>query len=103
VAAAVVVGIEPEWTRRVARGIAGSGKPVESHSIERFGDLRTLEAAARSAQRLVQDASELRREPVERRELVISIKCGESDTTTGLGSCPTVARVVDRQVETAAP
>jgi (2R)-sulfolactate sulfo-lyase subunit beta len=99
VAAAVVVGIEPNWTHRVAEGIARSGKPVESYSIERYGDLRTLAAAARSAQQLLQDAGELRREPVERRELVISIKCGESDTTTGLGSCPTVARVVDRHVE----
>jgi len=98
VAAAVVVGIEPNWTHHVADGIARSGRPVESYSIERFGDLRTLAAAARTAQQLLQDASELRREPVERREVVISIKCGESDTTTGLGSCPTVAQVVDRHV-----
>ena len=98
VAAVVVIGIEPNWTQHVAEGIAGSGKPVESYSIERFGDLRTLEAAARTAQQFVQDASELRRVPVERREVVISIKCGESDTTTGLGSCPTVAQVVDRHV-----
>ena len=98
VAAAVVIGIEPNWTQRVADGIARSGKPVESCSIERFGDLRTLAAAARAAQQLLQDASELRREPIRRSELVISIKCGESDTTTGLGSCPTVAQVVDRHV-----
>ncbi len=98
VAAAVVVGIEPTWTERVAEGIATSGKPVESFSIERHGDLETLAAAARAAQRLAQDASELHREPVSRQELTISIKCGESDTTTGLGSCPTVAQVVDRHV-----
>jgi (2R)-sulfolactate sulfo-lyase subunit beta len=98
VAAAVVVGIEPSWTARVADGIAAAGRPVERFSIERHGDLRTLEAAARAAQRLLQDASEQRREPVERREVTISIKCGESDTTTGLGSCPAVARVVDRHV-----
>jgi len=98
VAAAVVVGIEPNWTHHVTEGIARSGKPVESYSIERFGDLRTLAGAGRSAQQLLQDASELRREQVERREVVISIKCGESDTTTGLGSCPTVAQVVDRHV-----
>jgi (2R)-sulfolactate sulfo-lyase subunit beta len=98
VAAAVVVCIEPNWAQRVAEGIAATGKPVEAYSIERFGDLRTLAAAARSAQQMLQDATELRREPVERRELLISIKCGESDTTTGLGSCPTVAQVVDRHV-----
>jgi (2R)-sulfolactate sulfo-lyase subunit beta len=32
-------------------------------------------------------------------EIWVSIKCGESDTTTGLASCPTVARVVDRVVD----
>ena len=99
VAAAIVIGIEPTWTKRVADGIARTGKPVEAYSIERFGDLKTLAAAARSAQRLLQDASELRREPVEARELRLSIKCGESDTTTGLGSCPTVAQAVDRHVQ----
>src|SRR3979409_132054 len=62
VAAVVVIGIEPSWTHRGADRTARSGKPVESSSIERFGDLRTLAAAARSAQQLLQDASELRRE-----------------------------------------
>ncbi|MFZ0214480.1 MAG: UxaA family hydrolase [Candidatus Dormiibacterota bacterium] len=99
VAAAIVIGIEPTWTKRVADGIAKTGKPVEAYSIERFGDLKTLAAAARSAQQLLQDASELHREPVEARELRLSIKCGESDTTTGLGSCPTVAQAVDRHVQ----
>ena len=29
-------------------------------------------------------------------ELYISVKCGESDTTTGLSSCPTVGNVIDK-------
>ena len=98
IAAAVVVCIEPNWANRVAEGIARSGKPVEVFSIERHGDLATLAAASRAAQQLAQDAAEIRREPVDRSEIVISIKCGESDTTTGLGSCPTVSQVVDRHV-----
>ncbi len=99
VAAAVVIGIEPNWTRRVADGIAASGKPVAQFSIEGHGDLATIQQAARAAQRFVQDASELRREPVELKDVVVSIKCGESDTTTGLASCPTVAQVVDRVID----
>jgi (2R)-sulfolactate sulfo-lyase subunit beta len=98
VAAAVVIGIEPNWTNRIVEEIARSGKPVEGFSIERFGDLKTQSAAARVAQHMLQDASELQREPIEREELTISIKCGESDTTTGLGSCPTVSQVVDGHV-----
>jgi len=99
VAAAVVVGIEPNWTRRVADGIAATGKPVEAFSIEGHGDLRTHERAARTLARFVQDASEHQREPVEPGEIMLSIKCGESDTTSGLGSCPTTAEVVDRWVD----
>lgn len=98
VAAAVVIGIEPNWTNRIVEGIARTGKPVEGFSIERFGDLKTLSTAARVTQQFLQDTSELQREPIERQELIISIKCGESDTTTGLGSCPTVSQAVDRHV-----
>ena len=98
VAAAVVIGIEPTWTSRIVEGVALTGKPVEGFSIERQGDLRTIEAAARRIAQFAQDAAELRREPVERGEIMMSIKCGESDTTSGLGSCPTTAQAVDRHV-----
>jgi len=99
VAAVLVIGIEPNWTDRVADGIAASGKPVERLSIERHGDLETISNGARLAYRLLQDASELVREPVERHEVMVSIKCGESDTTSGLASCPTVGVAVDRLIE----
>jgi len=96
VAACLVVGIEPEWTGRIVEGIASSGKPVEGLSIERHGDLRTIEAVSRRAQQLLQRSSELRREECGVQELYVSAKCGESDTTTGLASCPAVGRVLDR-------
>lgn len=99
VAAVVVVGIEPNWTRRVVEGIAATGKPVEGFWIEGNGDLRTHERVARRLAQFVRDASEIQREPVERGEIMMSIKCGESDTTSGLGSCPTTAQVVDRWVD----
>ncbi|MDA8185343.1 MAG: UxaA family hydrolase [Acidimicrobiales bacterium] len=98
VAAAVVVGIEPSWTERVVEGIAASGKPVVGLSIERHGDLATIADGARHAASMMQGASELVREPVDLSEVMVSIKCGESDTTSGLGSCPTTGQVVDRHV-----
>jgi len=98
VAAAVVIGIEPTWTEQIASGIAETGKPVASFSIERNGDLRVLEMAARRAAQLLQDASELTRVPVERGELLMSIKCGESDTTSGLGANPATSQAVDRHI-----
>lgn len=98
VAAAVVIGIEPSWTERIASGIAETGKPVAQFSIERHGDLRVLEMAGRRAAQLLQDASELSRVPVERGELLMSIKCGESDTTSGLGANPATSEAVDRHI-----
>lgn len=99
VAAVLVVCIEPNWAKRVADGIAATGKPVEFLSIEGKGDLETIRKGAWKAKEFVQWAGELQREPVELGELTVSIKCGESDTTTGLGSCPTVSYAVDRIVE----
>ena len=96
VAAVVVVGIEPNWTKKIADGIAETGKPVAGFSIERHGDLKTIEMAARKAAEFLQSASECQREPVDVTELVVSVKCGESDTTSGLASNPTVGAVVDR-------
>jgi (2R)-sulfolactate sulfo-lyase subunit beta len=99
VGSVVVIGIEPTWTGQVVDGIAKTGKKVEGFSVEHNGDLQTVERAARVAAKFLQDDSECRREPVERHEIMLSIKCGESDTTSGLGSCPTTAEVVDRWVE----
>ena len=98
VAAAVVIGIEPTWANRVADGIAESGKPVARLALEGRGDLAVVTEGARHAARFLQDASESHRTPVERSEILLSIKCGESDTTSGIGANPTTARVVDRHV-----
>ena len=99
VAAVVVIGIEPNWTNRIIEGIAKTGKPVEGISIEGRGDLKVIEHAARIAQGFLQDASELQREPVDRSEIMLTTKDGESDTTTGLGSCRITAYLSDKWVE----
>lgn len=96
VAACVVIGIEPGWTKRVVDGIAATGKPVQGFSIEQNGDLKTIMDASRAAKEMVHYASELQREDCPLSDLWISTKCGESDTTTGLGSCPTVGNMYDK-------
>ncbi|HIC89712.1 MAG TPA: D-galactarate dehydratase [Anaerolineae bacterium] len=98
VAAAIVIGIEPKWTQQIVEGIAETGKPVAGFSIERHGDLKTIEMAARKALEFVQHASSVQREPIELGELTVSAKCGESDTTLGLASNPTVGRVLERMI-----
>jgi len=99
VAAAIIVGIEPNWTERVVEGIRSTGKPVAGFSIERHGDLETIRKASRKAQQFVQEASSQQREEIEFGDIWLSTKCGESDTTTGLASCPTTAQVIDPVVE----
>ena len=99
VAAVVVIGIEPEWTNRIVEGIKKTGKPVEGFSIERTGDIGTIAKASWKAKEYVHWASELRREEVDLSEIWVSVKCGESDTTSGLASNPTVGNAIDKLVE----
>ncbi len=102
VAAVVVIGIEPGWTQKLVDGIAETGKPVSGFSIERNGDLKTIEMASRRAMEYVQWATELQRTECTSDELYVSIKCGESDTTSGLASNPTVGNAVTKLVKTGA-
>lgn len=96
VAACIVIGIEPGWTKRIVDGIAQTGKPVAGFSIEQNGDLKTIMDASHKAKEYVHYATELQREECSISELWVSTKCGESDTTTGLGSCPTVGNMYDK-------
>ena len=96
VAAVIVIGIEPGWTKKIVDGIAETGKPVAGFSIEQNGDLKTIMDASRKAKEFVHYATELQREECSISELWVSTKCGESDTTTGLGSCPTVGNMYDK-------
>ena len=98
VAAVVVIGIEGGWTQRVVDGIAKTGKPVVGFGIEGTGDIMTIAKASRVAKDFVQAASELQREECDVSELWVSAKCGESDTTTGLASCPTVGNMYDKLI-----
>jgi (2R)-sulfolactate sulfo-lyase subunit beta len=96
VAAVVVIGIEPEWTKQVVEGIAKTGKPVEGFWIEQNGDFETIRKASWKAKEFVHWATELQKEDVPLTDLWVSTKCGESDTTTGLSSCPTVGNMYDK-------
>lgn len=96
VAAVIVIGIEPGWTNKVVDGIKATGKPVEGFWIEQNGDHNTICAASKAAREFVQHASELQREECDINELWVSTKCGESDTTSGLASCPTTGNAFDK-------
>ena len=96
VAAVVVIGIEPIWTQRVVDGIAKTGKPVVGLGIEKHGDLETIRVASLKAKEFVHYATELQRVECDVKELWVSCKCGESDTTSGIAGNPTVGNAFDK-------
>ena len=96
VAAVVVIGIEDGWAKKVADGIAATGKPVSFFGIEGHGDHETIRRASQKAREYLQWASELRREERPLKDLWVSTKCGESDTTSGCGANPTVGNAFDK-------
>ncbi|MEE8542787.1 MAG: UxaA family hydrolase, partial [Gammaproteobacteria bacterium] len=98
VAACVVIGIEPDWTQQIVDGIAETGKPVAGFSIEQHGDLATIASASRAAKDFVHMTSGERREECSVADLWVAAKCGESDTTTGLASCPAVGNMYDKWI-----
>jgi (2R)-sulfolactate sulfo-lyase subunit beta len=97
VAAVVVIGIEDEWTNRVVDGIKALGRTkVAGFSIELKGQFECVRQASWKAWEYKLWASEQVREKCPIRDLWVSTKCGESDTTSGLGANPTVGNVFDR-------
>jgi (2R)-sulfolactate sulfo-lyase subunit beta len=96
VAAVVVICIEPGWAKKVADGIAKTGKPVSYFGIEQHGDHDTIMRASKAAKEYVQWASERTREERPLRDLWVSTKCGESDTTSGIGANPCVGNAFDK-------
>jgi len=99
VAAVIVIGIEPLWTDRIVQGIVKTGKPVAGFSIEKNGELKTVCDASRKAMEFMQHASECQRTECDINELWVSTKCGESDTTSGIATNPTVGNAYDKLYE----
>ena len=102
VGAALVVslGCEGTDTERLVSEIAKTGKPVEIIYVQELGG--TSKAIARGievAQKLVMAISGKHRQPVEMSEFVMGIKCGASDSTSGLASNCAIGYVADKVVD----
>jgi len=69
---------------------------VAGFSIERHGDFKTVEQASWKAKEFVQYATELQRTECSIQDIMVSTKCGESDTTSGLAANPSIGRLYDR-------
>ena len=97
-AAAIVVGIGCEGLppADIADGIAESGKPVELLTIEKEGDYQNvLDKGIGLAKKMLMNASLTKREPFDLRHLTLAMKCGGSDTTSGLACNPAAGWAAD--------
>ncbi len=102
VGAVLVVSLGCEGTdyERLADTVRQSGKPCGVIRIQELGGAsRAIGAGIDAAQRLAIEISGLRREPIDASEAVMAIKCGASDTTSGMASNCAVGYVADRIVD----
>ncbi len=85
---------------RIAKEIAASGKRVEIiDSSEEGSTLKALEKGVLLAREMVYEASQLRRRSFGVDRLVIGVKCGASDTTSGIAGNPVIGNLFDRIVD----
>ncbi len=102
VGAALIVSLGCEGTdhQRLYETIRTTGKPVEIiHIQELGGPSKGIQAGIDAARRLVRAISGQQRRPADVSRIVMSIKCGASDSTSGMASNCVIGYVADRVVD----
>jgi altronate dehydratase large subunit len=99
-AASPGVGYPELAAERLAREIAESGKPVEVIDPAKDGGVYgAITKGMRLARMMVHDASRQRRVEVGDDHLTLGVKCGYSDTTSGIAGNPAVGYLFDKVVK----
>ena len=96
----VALGCEQVVAQQLAESARAAGKPAHIVSIQ--GEGGTVRATARGieiARELADAAGRAERAWCPASALVLSVKCGGSDYTSGLASNPVVGRVADKLVD----
>jgi altronate dehydratase large subunit len=96
----VALGCEQLVAQYLADTARQAGKPAHIVSIQ--GEGGTVRATARGieiARALLEDVSHVERVWCSAASIILSVKCGGSDYTSGLASNPVVGRVADRLVD----
>ena len=96
----VSLGCEAVLADVIADGIAKSGKPVEKIVIQKMGGATAaLAQGCRLAQAMAAEASKVKIDKFDDSELVLGVKCGASDTTSGLASNPATGAACDLLID----
>lgn len=102
VGATVLIGLGCEVTSpTVLKGAASaSGKPVETVVIQEVGGSRKAAGQVEAlARRLLGELEDMPRQTGTAADLMVGLKCGGSDTFSGLTANPAVGKLADRLVE----
>ena len=102
VAAVLIVslGCEGVSCDEVVEGIAKSGKPVEKVALYDEGGFKNaLRRGVELAKKMMPQVSEAKKTSFDLSELVVGVKCGSSDATSGIASNPAVGRAMDMLVK----
>lgn len=96
----VSLGCESLSADDIAEGIARSGKPVEKVVIQKIGGARAaLAEGSKFARAMVAKAAKIKREEFPNSALVLGVKCGASDTTSGLSANPAAGAACDMVID----
>lgn len=80
--------------------IAESKKPVETLNIQEVGGTRkSIELGIEKLSKITEKINKIKREDIPIEELIIGVKCGGSDTSSGIASNPSVGNAVDKLVD----
>ncbi len=96
----VSLGCEGTDVDRLMKTVAATGKPIDMVRIQEDGGISSAIALGISkAKALAAKISTQRREKVDISNLVMSIKCGGSDATSGMASNCVIGYVADKLVD----
>ncbi|NCC95857.1 MAG: galactonate dehydratase [Synergistales bacterium] len=96
----VSLGCEGVDTDRMEAEIRATGKPVERVNIQEIGGMsKAIQRGVDLAQKLYIKISGIQRTEVPLSSLTMGIKCGASDTTSGVASNPVIGHITDRLVD----
>jgi altronate dehydratase large subunit len=95
----IALGCEQVLAQQLADAARKSGKPVEILAIQgEGGTVKTERRGIEIAREMAASLACVERQPCDLSSLILSVKCGGSDYTSGLASNPALGRVADRLV-----
>lgn len=96
----VGLGCERIQAQDLAALIAQSGKPVRYINIQQEGGtLKASQAGVRIVREFAAQLAEQQREPFPVSKLVLGLKCGGTDATSGIAANPALGLAVDRLID----